>query len=126
MRHSEKGFTLIEVLVTFAVMALAFSGIAAMGVSTLGADTQSRQVSAATTLAQAKLEELRILRRSNADWTEGSHSDPDSLYEDGTSGGPYTREWEVEQDYNNFSHLSRITVTVYWDDGEVSLASLYW
>jgi len=126
MKQGERGFTLIEVLVAFAVMALAFSGIAAMGVSTLGADTQSRQVSAATALAQAKLEELRILRRTDADWAAGSHSDPDSLQESGEPGGPYTREWEVEQDYNGFTNLSRVAVTVSWDDGEVSLASLYW
>jgi prepilin-type N-terminal cleavage/methylation domain-containing protein len=126
MRQSESGFTLIEVLVAIAVIALAFAGIAAMGVTTLGADTQSRQISAATALAQAKLEELRIVRRTHADWADGSHSSPDSLQEDGTPGGPYTREWEVELNYNGFTHLSRVTITVSWDNSEVSLASLYW
>ena len=125
MMRDAKGFTLIELLVAISVMAIALAGIASMGVSTMQADTQGRQVTEATALAQAKLEELRVLRRSDADWATGSHSEA-GLYSDGSSGGgSYDREWEVEADYNGFNSLSRVTVTVSWDGGEVSLASLY-
>ncbi|MEW6300418.1 MAG: type II secretion system protein [Thermodesulfobacteriota bacterium] len=126
MKRDAKGFTLVELLVAISVMAVAFAGIASMGVSTMKADTRGRQVTEATALAQAKLEELRVLRRSDADWAAGSHSEVGLDSGGSIGGGPYTREWEVEENYNGFNNLSRVTVTVSWYDGEVSFASLYW
>ena len=128
MKQNAGGFTLIEVLVAMSLIALVIVGLTSMGVTTIQADTHSRRQSVATSLAQAKLEDLRVLRRSNADWAAGSHSET-GLQEDGSSGGAYTREWEVETDYNTYKRLSRVTVTVSWDDGtsgSVSVSSLYW
>ena len=127
MKH-DSGFTLVEVLVAISLLALVIVGLSSMGVTTIQADSHSRRQSAAVSLAQAKLEELRVLRRSHADWTAGLHREI-GLQENGSSGGTYTREWEVETDYNTYKGLSRVTVTVSWDDGQVrqvSLASLYW
>ena len=107
------------------LMALVLVGLTSMGVTTIQADTHSRRQSVATSLAQAKLEDLRVLRRSYADWAAGLHSGT-SVEEDGAE---YTREWEVETDYNNYKRLSRVTVTVSWDDGttgSVSVSSLFW
>jgi len=120
------GFTLIEVLVATCVMLIVLSGITAMGVSTIRSDSQSNTMSAATLLARAKLEELRLLPRTDADWAAGSHSET-GLHADGSIGdGAYVREWVVEEDYNTNKNLSRVIVTVSWYDGEVSLTSLYW
>jgi prepilin-type N-terminal cleavage/methylation domain-containing protein len=126
MRRNAKGFTVIEVLVAVTVMAIALTGIAAMSVSTISTDTLGRRTNAATALAQAKLEELRILRRSDPDWDEGTHTET-GLKEDGSSGGGlYDREWVIDENYNGLNSLSRVVVTVSWLDGQVSLASLYW
>jgi len=121
MKHSTGGFTLVEVLVSISIMALVMSGLASMGVAASQADTQGRQQSAATALAQEKLEGLRVLRRTHADWAAGEHSE--DVEEDGAE---YLREWEVETNYNNYTRLSRVTVTVSWDKGSVSFSSLYW
>jgi prepilin-type N-terminal cleavage/methylation domain-containing protein len=124
MKH-DGGFTLIEVLVAISIMALVMAGLTSMGVTTIGADSHSRRQSVAVNLAQAKLEELRVLRRSHADWAAGVHHEI-NMEEDGAA---YTREWEVETDYNGYTRLSRVTVTVSWDDGtsgSVSVSSLYW
>jgi type II secretory pathway pseudopilin PulG len=118
---------LVEVLVAISMMALVIAGLASMGITTIKADTQGRRTSAATALAQAKLEELRGLPHSHTNWTTGSHSETD-LQEDGSSGGTYTRDWVVNED-GTYTGLYRVTVTVSWNDGEekqVSLASLYW
>ena len=125
MKHEIGGFTLIEVLVAISIMALVMTGLTSMGITTIQADTHSRRQGAATSLAQAKLEDLRVLLRSNADWTAGLHSGT-TVEEDGVE---HTREWEVETDYNTYKQLARVTVTVSWDDGtpgSVSLSSLYW
>jgi len=127
MIRNANGFTLIEALVAVAVMAIVVSGLASMGVTTIQADTQSRRVSAATALAQAKLEELRGLRRSNTAWTVASHHEtgPDEIAETEVS---YTRQWTVQNNYNSYNKLSRVTVTVSWDNGagSVRVASLFW
>jgi len=127
MIRNANGFTLIEALVAVAVMAIVVSGLASMGVTTIQADTQSRRVSAATALAQAKLEELHGLRRSNTAWTAGNHHET-GLDESGESGGSYTRQWTVQNNYNSYNKLSRVTVTVSWDNGagSVRVASLFW
>src|SRR2546427_6721333 len=119
------GFTLIEVLVAISIMALVLAGLTSMGVTTIQADTHSRRQSVAVSWAQAKLEDLRVLRRSNGDWTSGFHSGTTEEKD----GAEYTREWEVEMNYNGYQQLARVTVTVSWDDGtsgSVSVSSLYW
>ena len=125
MKRREAGFTLIEVLVALTVMAVALAGIAMMSSSTMIADTAGRQQVVATMLAQEKLEQLRSLTRSDPDWDAGAHSQ--YVEEDGTvDSGMYTREWEVEEDYNGKANLSRVSVTVSWDNVSVTLSSLYW
>jgi prepilin-type N-terminal cleavage/methylation domain-containing protein len=123
MKH-DGGFTLIEVLVAIAMMGVVMVGLTSMGTTTIQADTHSRRQSAAVSLAQAKLEDLRILRRTHADWVAGLHSE--TIMSDGIE---YSRGWRVETDYNGYTRLSRVTATVSWDDstsGSVSVSSLYW
>lgn len=126
MKWNEQGFSLIEVLVAVSLMAIALAGLASMDINSIRADTRSSRANVATILAQAKLEELRTLRRSDPDWADGSHGPETGLSGDGISGsGLYSREWLVERDYNGFTNLSRVTVTVSSDDNSVSLTSVY-
>ena len=60
MIRNASGLTLIEVLVAISLMGVVILGLSSMGVTTIRADTNGRRVSAATALAQTKLEELRI------------------------------------------------------------------
>lgn len=127
MKWNEQGFSLIEVLIAVSLMAIALAGLASMDINTIRADTRSTRTNVATALAHAKLEELRTVRRSDPDWADGSHGPETGLSGDGSSGsGLFSREWLVERNYNNFDNFSRVTVTVSWDDGSVSLTSVYW
>ena len=127
-RRRDDGFTLIEVLMAVALMAIALSGIAMTGIVSIQADSRGHLASAATTLAQAKLDELRNTMRDEADWTEGAHQE-NHLDENGVSaaGGRFQRHWTVDLDYNQKADLARVTVDVLWDDGgPVTLSALYW
>lgn len=128
MRRRE-GFTVIEVLVAVTLMAIALSGITLTGVVSMRADTKSHRASAATALAQAKLEELRNMQRDAADWTEGPHSEPGLDERGAATGGPFARQWNVDLGYNGHADLARVTVTVSWDGDasqSVTLSALYW
>lgn len=130
MRARERGFTVIEALVVVTLMAVAFSGVAVSGIVAVRADTKSHLESAATALAQARLDQLRTLPHDHSAWTAGDHTE-EQLAENGTSqtGGLFTRRWAVELDYNGHDALSRVTVTVAWNEGQersVTVSSLYW
>ena len=120
MKGSTAGFSLIEVLVAISIMALVMSGFASMDLYTIQSDTHGRQQSAAAVSAQNKLDDLRVLRRTHADWAPGEHRE--SVEEDSAE---YLREWTVETNYNNYSKLSRVTVTVSRGNKSVSFSSLY-
>lgn len=57
--RDQRGFTLLEMLVAMAVLTIGLLGIAAMMITAIQANQQSRRTSIATNLAQQKIEEMR-------------------------------------------------------------------
>ena len=75
-----------------------------------------------------KLDQLRILPRTDAAWTEGTHSET-GLSDSGVPlpNGKYSRQWVVDLDYNGQADLARVTVTASMTGTQsVTLSSLYW
>lgn len=64
MRTSDSGFTLVEALVSTAIAAVALVGLASLLATGAEMQTQSRDSSMATNLAQAQLERLRMTDRA--------------------------------------------------------------
>lgn len=129
-RQRAKGFTVVEVLVTLPLMAVAFAGIAMTAVVSTRTDTKSHEAAAATSLAQAQLERMRNLARTHSAWVEGTHVQT-GLDETGATcpQGVFSRQWTVDLDYNGRAKLSRVTVTASWSalpGQSVTLSSLYW
>jgi Tfp pilus assembly protein PilV len=116
------------VLIAVVILALAVAGVGTMVATAINADTASQRYSAAAALALAKLEQLRSLPRTHPDWAAGAHSEPGLEGDGSLGGGPYTRSWQVELDYNGYDHLHRVAVTVSHDESgqSVTVASLYW
>jgi general secretion pathway protein I len=96
-----QGFTLLEVLVAVAILAIAMVGILKANVQSLDTLTRSRETSMASLLAASKLAEVEAAGVAN--WSELS-GDFVEDYSD------YT--WEVETSSTEVEGLFRVAVTV--------------
>lgn len=92
----DAGFTLVEVMISILLTAIAIIGIVALYMSETRASGFSRHSTEAATLAEDKLEALFRLAPANG-------SDAGTLNEQGVAGGIYTRFW------------SATAVSSYWD-----------
>ncbi len=119
--HSAGGFSIIEVVASLAIFGIVAAGLAAGSVATTRHNRVSHQLSAATTLAQDQIEQLRALDPgvNPLALAAGSHEDPNNpMTVAGATGGPFTRRWTVTRD-SPIPGLATVTVTVSWTD-EVS------
>lgn len=105
------GFTLTELLVAVAILAIAvlLAFHAFITVSTQRA--LAYNISAASNLAQDKLEELRNLAYGSV--VPGTYSEND-IDETGAAGGIFDRAWTVGADGVPIAETKTITVTVTW------------
>ena len=113
MAPSRSGFTLVEVLVALTIFAIALLGLVSLLTTTIQANAQARRMTAATNLAQDRLEEIRNM--AYAAITSGS--DSGQLTETGGTGGTgaiYTRSWTVAG--GPAPNTKQVTVTVTWTD----------
>ncbi len=100
-RSRATGFTLLEVLVAVAILAIAMVAILKANVQNLDALTESRETSTASLLAASKLAEVEAA--GAAKWTE-FQGDFGEDYPD------YT--WELETTSTEVEGLMRVVVTV--------------
>ena len=120
----ESGFTLIEVLLSLAILAIGLLALGLMQAHFVEGNSRSRQLVHATDIAESKIEEL----------TNISHYDPtdnDSPLETGKEhreqvyGYPLAYEvvWEVEEEDD---HLA-FDITVEWEAGGIDRnVSFHW
>ena len=112
---AQAGFTLLEVIVAFAVLALAAAGLVYMGTVSTTGNTRSQDEAAAATLA---IDRLETLKRSGFDATCPSPN-PDT-------SGIFTRTCAIGTQYNLVTGVPAkdFTVTVQWTPGgSVSLTT---
>jgi len=100
-KQGQRGFTLIETLVTLCILFVILLGMSSMVFSVIRATAQSKETTTATTLLQDKMESLKNLDTSLL--TSGN---------DSASLGniTYLRQWAV----STVGNLKTITVTVNW------------
>lgn len=111
-RLHQRGFSLVEALVALTIFAFVMAGLTTLMFSTTGTNSQARRMTAATVLAQAKLEELGA---STSSLTTGTYQDSNNpLTESGTSAGIYRRSWQIQAGPTAGSQA--IKVTVNWTD----------
>jgi|JI10StandDraft_1071094.scaffolds.fasta_scaffold69425_2 prepilin-type N-terminal cleavage/methylation domain-containing protein len=104
----QRGFTLMEVLISLVLGAIAMIGVIALYRASTNASSFSRRGTEAAVLAQDKLERLRTE-------TAVTGSDPTLIDELGKSAvaGPFTRSWTVTPATPDYVDIS---VNVSWPD----------
>jgi type IV pilus assembly protein PilV len=121
MMATEKGFTLIEVLVAIVMLSLGLLGLGRMHIAAIQVNTIASRLTQGTTLAQDRAEQLMALPYEDprlADTTGlgsfTSHTDPNPPQ-------GYTIRWEVDTDVPS-PGLKTINIFVAWKNLQTSKA----
>lgn len=116
MIANERGVSLLELLVAFAILAVAAAGLFSVtSMAALGNNRNNDRI-AATTLAVDKLEELAALGFS--DLAAGAFADPQPIQPSGDAGGIFTRSWTITNTTVAGASAKAISVTVAATGGE--------
>lgn len=107
---SEKGFTLVEVLLALCILVFGVLGLAHLQVDSLQYNQTSRRMSEASVLAQRKMEELMGLNYTHAALQSQALNERVELE------GTYRVSWGVEEDMPEPA-TKTIQVEVAWQDG---------
>jgi len=115
----EDGFTLNEILVSIALIAIGVIGFSVNTIGVIQGNFISSNVTVATSLAQDKMEQLKVttLPTCPTATTAGCFDGP--LNSQGTTSSPgniYNRSWVVTDRADLGTSLKEIDITVSWRD----------
>lgn len=100
---TDAGFSLVEALVTLVIFGIGTVALLSLAPRSSEFATRGRVMSEATSLAQAKVEELRARPKSAPELEAGTHVDP--------MDGVFARRWLVAQD-DPIRGMKRVEVRV--------------
>ncbi len=99
----KSGFSLIEVMIAICILAFGILAVASLQVSAIRGNSSANRVTAATTLAEQRMEALKstgFLSLANTSWTSAE------------TIGRFSRQWQITTTGN----LKQIDVRVMWTD----------
>ncbi len=103
--HRNSGFTLIEIMIAIAVIAIGIFGVMSLMITVMKGNTLSKRVTAATTIAQNKMEDFKRMDYDSVVDGSGTNTDYDVDF-----------YWEADvEDDEPATDTKTITVDVYWD-----------
>ncbi|MDQ7784216.1 MAG: prepilin-type N-terminal cleavage/methylation domain-containing protein [Desulfomonilaceae bacterium] len=122
--HSERGFSLLEVIVAMLILSIGMLGVGTMILTSFNNDRYNQRVRNAEYLAVSKVEELRALSATRiAQGTKLTEADGGN---DEPTDGPYARLWTVHGPEADSPEVRRVSVTVGWPrDGRCTKDALH-
>lgn len=121
MLKSEKGVSLIEILIAIILFSVGISFAMRTLPSSNVTTSRARNITKASNLSQEKLESLMTLDYAAADLAAGTHNDPDNPIDNN-----FFRAWTVVDD-SPLAEMKRVSVTVRFEtasnDSSVTLSS---
>jgi len=113
-RRYIKGFTLIEIMVAITLRSVGLLGMAGLTVGIMRGNSLSNQVTTATALAQAKMEDIKRVGYSGASTSAEGYN--------AISGYPlFSRDTVIDVDTPELG-MKTVTITVSWDSDASSIA----
>ena len=113
-KGADRGFTLVEVMIALFILVTALLGLVSTTVVVVKANSFSKTMSTATTLAKDKLEALKnssyTALASGTDYATASSA----VQSSSSSSAMYTRTWTVSADGTPSAGLKTIQVSVVW------------
>ncbi len=118
--HHDKGFTLIEVLVSIVILALGLLSLATLASTVMHGNAFGKEMTVATTLAEERMEEVKRLGYANAETAAGTEN-----YGTITNYGDHRRVTSVSAS-TPAAGMKTVTVTVFWgaDAYSVTLSAI--
>ena len=131
--RNEDGFSLLEVMIAAAILAVGLLTIALAQVSALRMGSRSKHLSEAIYLAQEQVETFKAMNANDLTFsTAGTFDDAAGyLYAGGDGSSPpgdsddqthYTRSWTIEPGQPS-AGLTRITIEVDWENADSNTGS---
>ena len=114
-RDTDKGFTLIEVLIAILILSVGLLGMASLTVAIINGNKFSNDLTTATTLAQDKMEDIR--RTAYASVTNETKAALSSPYAE------YKREVTVT-DNSPATGMKTVSVKAYWGSSDAHWVEL--
>ena len=111
LRNNNSGFTLMEVLAAMLILSIGLLGMAALITGIINSNKLSNRISAATTCAQDKMEDIRRLGYSG---TPTSDTTTTEAYNSITNYSLFKRITFTDV-ANPDAGMKTVTVTAYWD-----------
>jgi Tfp pilus assembly protein PilV len=112
-RRNQRGLSLIEALVTIGIMSVGVLGLSASSIELGRTAKWADMSSAATALANERLELIRSQPLGSGQHTPGNYS-AGSMQANGTANGPYTVSWVVSANDSPTWGVRTVTVTTQW------------
>ena len=109
--NENEGFTLIEILIAMLILSVGILGMAALTVGIINGNKLSNNLSAATTLAQDKMEDVRRLGYTGTSATTATDTEN---YSSITGYATFKRVVVTTVD-SPAPGMKTITITTYWD-----------
>ncbi len=102
--HRNRGFTLIEIMIAIAIIAIGIFGVMSLIITVMRGNTLSKRVTIATTIAQDRMEDFKRMDYASVDDVSNTNTyyDTDYYLEADVEPGPATDTKTIE-------------VKVYWD-----------